>query len=768
MNGDDDLSSVNQQQPTPPKSSIRLTSNSPMNQMIAMHNPIQLAAISNYKLAQLTFAAPDLDSMRKTALIKNMLDVLYDDTPPEWLDQMTRWSFFTPESLGDMTQETLEEMFAQYAQTIEAFQPLDMDYDDGDDVDDHEMWLSDHDDDEIEDPINTSGSSMSEPSIFSQPHATLSSDTLRPVPNITTTTTTTTNNSLPPSPVASLVEKPLPKAPLNTQQQQYQYVSQPPTPTDEYPQPITTTVAAAAAVRRKSLTPSLRKNRLSWTSDTGVLPAGSGVVQNMASELMNLFDMEFSVDIKLNTAPKLPELPFPKDRQNNDTSRQSHRYSVDSLMGLIPTFETFTIDDDPYFQAAQTQNRKSRLSQSWTRQMTFPPPPTNPPPFGPRQSSKRRSSSFPPLDGAPTPPQRSSSLKYREQRKHQQTLGTVSGSVEELKQGGIKSKSSEFLATFKNALGNNHHSDKSTQQQAIGIDSEQISKKKSIRKLPSFLKGNKKRGSTTKKELINNDSSSSVITTITSPTSPTSSPVSANTMTTHNNSSNSLTVPQSQHQQQKDDQRTSVSSTVSSSSSWSSTSEVMIVRKASLMRRNQHNQQQQSYNVTNSNNTNEIINNGNNNNTSVKRRSYTVARPVVVEAQDLRRARSLGHRYPANRNKRRSSLLMEKTASKQANLQQQQQQQQQQLSQKEGLNRSKSAFVKIGSGFKAKKRRQERRSKEYNRRSTILNNNKPMLMIDTNLVDQAIHEDGDNTNNGNNTFVKRMATLGRRMRLQRV
>ena len=97
MSGDDDLSSVNQQQPTPPKSSIRLTSNSPMNQMIAMHNPIQLAAISNYKLAQLTFAAPDLHSMRKTALIKNMLDVLYDDTPPEWLDQMTRWSFFTPE-----------------------------------------------------------------------------------------------------------------------------------------------------------------------------------------------------------------------------------------------------------------------------------------------------------------------------------------------------------------------------------------------------------------------------------------------------------------------------------------------------------------------------------------------------------------------------------------------------------------------------------------------------------------------------------------------
>ena len=92
MSGDD-LSSV---QPTPPKSSTRLVASAP-SQMIAMHNPIQLAAISNYKLAQLTFAAPDLNSMRKTALIKNMLDTLYDDTPAEWLDQMTRWSFFTPE-----------------------------------------------------------------------------------------------------------------------------------------------------------------------------------------------------------------------------------------------------------------------------------------------------------------------------------------------------------------------------------------------------------------------------------------------------------------------------------------------------------------------------------------------------------------------------------------------------------------------------------------------------------------------------------------------
>jgi hypothetical protein len=64
---------------------------------VASHNPIQLAAISNYKLAQLTFAPPDLHSLRKTAVIKNVLEDVYSSTPAEWLQQMTRWQYFTPE-----------------------------------------------------------------------------------------------------------------------------------------------------------------------------------------------------------------------------------------------------------------------------------------------------------------------------------------------------------------------------------------------------------------------------------------------------------------------------------------------------------------------------------------------------------------------------------------------------------------------------------------------------------------------------------------------
>lgn len=67
------------------------------NHVIALYNPIQLAAISNYKLAQLTFAPPDTNSLRKTAVIKNMLEDVYSSTPEEWLQQMTRWQYFTPE-----------------------------------------------------------------------------------------------------------------------------------------------------------------------------------------------------------------------------------------------------------------------------------------------------------------------------------------------------------------------------------------------------------------------------------------------------------------------------------------------------------------------------------------------------------------------------------------------------------------------------------------------------------------------------------------------
>ncbi|KAI8097007.1 uncharacterized protein BX664DRAFT_259229 [Halteromyces radiatus] len=49
---------------------------------------------------------------------------------------MRRWQFFTPESLNDMTQDGLEQIFGQYIQTMEAFRPINLD----DDDDDDELW----------------------------------------------------------------------------------------------------------------------------------------------------------------------------------------------------------------------------------------------------------------------------------------------------------------------------------------------------------------------------------------------------------------------------------------------------------------------------------------------------------------------------------------------------------------------------------------------------------------------------------------------------
>lgn len=57
----------------------------------------QLAAWSNYKLAQLTFAPPDIHTLRKTAIIKNAIQHIYDLAPVDGLTEMTRWEFFTLE-----------------------------------------------------------------------------------------------------------------------------------------------------------------------------------------------------------------------------------------------------------------------------------------------------------------------------------------------------------------------------------------------------------------------------------------------------------------------------------------------------------------------------------------------------------------------------------------------------------------------------------------------------------------------------------------------
>ncbi|KAI8637790.1 hypothetical protein BD408DRAFT_436654 [Parasitella parasitica] len=298
------------------------------NHAVASHNPIQLAAISNYKLAQLTFAPPDLHSLRKTAVIKNMLHDVYTSTPPEWLQQMTRWQYFTPESLEEMTQAGLEEIFQQYVQTIEAFRPVkpthsyqydDELFDEEDDSQGDDLWIAAEEEHDLSRPSfqlieqqpqlqeqeqeqescqsKTDSIDSSTSSIFSQPNAAISNESV--------------GNDMPARAPSPLAEKPLPASPV-----------------------ILGNDTAKQARRKSGFGGS--KNRLSWTSDTGI--TSSIVSQNLANEIMSLFDMDFAIDIKVDTAPKLPELPFKPRR------RSQQRQSQDMLTSLMPAFEKIALE----------------------------------------------------------------------------------------------------------------------------------------------------------------------------------------------------------------------------------------------------------------------------------------------------------------------------------------------------------------------------------------------------------------------------------------
>ncbi|KAH8553569.1 hypothetical protein BGW37DRAFT_486195 [Umbelopsis sp. PMI_123] len=312
--------------PSPPKLCTRLATPSKL-QMVTIYNPIQLAAISNYKLAQLTFTTPDSFSLLKTALIKNMLEQLYEVTPPEWLDQMTRWEFFSPESLADMSQKGLEEIFAQYIQAIESSQSLSP-------VSpvEEEFWTDDVDWDDT-----TVESTNKRNSLFSQPNETLES---------------------PEASIPSMQENQFQankELPLKDSQTTTVSIPPPPPPPDDKPRKPTTNPY---------------RNRLSWGSE---LVSSSSPSQYLASELMSLFDMEFKVDIHINTAPKLPELPF-KSSQNAAKGLASERHSI---MSLVNELETITVED-----------LEVRTSSPL---VSFPPPPSIPPPAD-RRTARRSSS----------------------------------------------------------------------------------------------------------------------------------------------------------------------------------------------------------------------------------------------------------------------------------------------------------------------------------------------------------------------------------------
>lgn len=212
-----------------------------------------------------------------------------------------------------MTQEGLEEIFAQYVQTIEAFRPIknsfqyeDELFEDEDDGQGDDLWVAAEEEEQAqvgEVPTTTTttvieNKTSSVESIFSQPNATLSNESVEfPIRS--------------PSPLS---EKPLPANPVMNDD-------------------------TAKQARRKS------GYRLSWTSDTGL--TSSVVSQNLANEIMSLFDMDFAIDIKVDTAPKLPELPFKPRR------RSQQRQSQDMLTSLIPEFEKIAMENSSFQQQQQ-------------------------------------------------------------------------------------------------------------------------------------------------------------------------------------------------------------------------------------------------------------------------------------------------------------------------------------------------------------------------------------------------------------------------------
>lgn len=277
-----------------------------------------------------------------------------------------------------MTQEGLEEIFAQYAQTIEAFRPVksiashqyeDDFFDDEDDGQGDDLWIAE-DEQEIppiqpeppkEEEQSKSNSIDSTSSlIFSQPNATISNESLE---------------KRAPSPLS---DKPLPANPINNNDD------------------------TAKQARRKSGFGG-NKNRLSWTSDTGI--TSSVVSQNLANEIMSLFDMDFAIDIKVDTAPKLPELPFKPRR------RSQQRQSQDMLTSLIPAFEKIALENStaqfqfnasspplvsprtkPTIVIKSVPQRSSSLRHRQETQVDSKQSPISPPPDSPveKSSSKKK------------------------------------------------------------------------------------------------------------------------------------------------------------------------------------------------------------------------------------------------------------------------------------------------------------------------------------------------------------------------------------------
>ncbi|KAI8375371.1 hypothetical protein EDC96DRAFT_562431 [Choanephora cucurbitarum] len=92
------------------------------NKATGRHNQTRLAAVSNYKLALITFTSPNHTTLRRTALIKNLVHTIYERIPIDTLEGMVRWEIFKPEALESMTQSKIEAIVQHYLRIIQMTQ----------------------------------------------------------------------------------------------------------------------------------------------------------------------------------------------------------------------------------------------------------------------------------------------------------------------------------------------------------------------------------------------------------------------------------------------------------------------------------------------------------------------------------------------------------------------------------------------------------------------------------------------------------------------
>ncbi|KAL1916717.1 uncharacterized protein VTP21DRAFT_5421 [Calcarisporiella thermophila] len=110
--------------PKPPTlfSSHRYSTSAPplLSFNLMPYTPDQMAAMTNYKLAQLTFSSYDSHSMRKRLLIKNFLERFYRNTPPEFLElPRGMWQFIGDDAALVPLTDNVEEIINEYVMMIE-------------------------------------------------------------------------------------------------------------------------------------------------------------------------------------------------------------------------------------------------------------------------------------------------------------------------------------------------------------------------------------------------------------------------------------------------------------------------------------------------------------------------------------------------------------------------------------------------------------------------------------------------------------------------